>query len=230
MGSQRVRHNWATNTHTHTHTHTHIFGCAGSLLLCGLPLVSSSKGYSWLQCMGFSRQVGSVVVAARLWLLQGMWNPTRPGIKPMSLHWLVTGRFLFTVPPGKSARAFIYLKKIFGGSLCKACGILVPQLGIKPRPPALEAQNFNNWKPPGRSQHVYFNESENLLPSTEISLQNFSLVCLQSVGPSLYHAGGWDSPMYHSGPCSVSGMFPCFGSMSHLWQLLSFYLKELWEC
>ena len=23
MGSQRVRHNWATNTHTHTHTHTH---------------------------------------------------------------------------------------------------------------------------------------------------------------------------------------------------------------
>ena len=24
MGSQRVRHNWATNTYTHTHTHTHI--------------------------------------------------------------------------------------------------------------------------------------------------------------------------------------------------------------
>ena len=23
MGSQRARHNWATNTHTHTHTHTH---------------------------------------------------------------------------------------------------------------------------------------------------------------------------------------------------------------
>ena len=24
VGSQRVGHNWATNTHTHTHTHTHI--------------------------------------------------------------------------------------------------------------------------------------------------------------------------------------------------------------
>ena len=27
MGSQRVRHNWATNTHTHTHTHTHTGMC-----------------------------------------------------------------------------------------------------------------------------------------------------------------------------------------------------------
>ena len=24
MGSQRVGHNWVTNTHTHTHTHTHV--------------------------------------------------------------------------------------------------------------------------------------------------------------------------------------------------------------
>lgn len=32
-----------------------------------------------------------------------------------------------------------YLKKSF---CCKACGILVPQLGIAPRPPALEAESY----------------------------------------------------------------------------------------
>ena len=26
-----------------------------------------------------------------------------------------------------------------------ACGILVPQKGVKPRPPAWEAQNLNHW-------------------------------------------------------------------------------------
>ena len=28
---------------------------------------------------------------------------------------------------------------------CAACGILVPQLRIKPAPPALEAQSLNHW-------------------------------------------------------------------------------------
>ena len=133
---------------------------------------------------------------------------------------LAGGRWILMHCATREVRKSIYIFLFyyyFFLPLCKACGILVPQLGIEPRSPGLEAQNFNNWKPPGSSQHLYFNDNENLLPNTEISLQNFSLVRLQSVGPSLYHAGGWDSPMHHSGPCSVSGMFPCFGiSMSHL--------------
>ena len=32
-----------------------------------------------------------------------------------------------------------------GWPCCAACGILVPQLGIKPTPLALEAKSFNHW-------------------------------------------------------------------------------------
>ena len=28
---------------------------------------------------------------------------------------------------------------------CMACGVLVPQLGIEPEPPAVEAQSLNHW-------------------------------------------------------------------------------------
>ena len=58
-------------THTHTHTHfclemrsqdslcfllIYIFSCTGSLLLGGLSLIAVSRGYSSLQCTGFSLQ------------------------------------------------------------------------------------------------------------------------------------------------------------------------------
>ena len=77
-----------------------------------LSLVAASRDYSSLQCMG------SVVVAhglssCGLWVLESrfsscgaqaqllhdMWNLPGPGIEPMSPA--LTGRFLFTVPPGK---------------------------------------------------------------------------------------------------------------------------------
>ena len=48
MGSQRVRHNWATNTHTHTHIYTHIRiggqmsqGCGQWLILLFSSIFSS---------------------------------------------------------------------------------------------------------------------------------------------------------------------------------------------
>ena len=52
-----------------------------------------------------------------------------------------------------------YLKKSF---CCKACGILVPQLGIEPRPPALEAESYPL---PGKSRYLLFkrvNQSHNV--------------------------------------------------------------------
>ena len=42
-----------------------------------------------------------------------------------------------------------YLFYLFFWSCCVACGILVPQPGIKPVPPALEAQSVNHWTTKG---------------------------------------------------------------------------------
>ena len=47
--------------------------------------------------------------------------------------------------------SFFFFFKIYVISInlflayCTACGILVPQLGIKPTPPALEAGSLNHW-------------------------------------------------------------------------------------
>ena len=98
---------------------------------CGLPLVVASGGYSSLWCAGFSLQwllllrsmgsrcAASVVVAgglsscgsralehrlsscgAQAQLLCGMWDLPWPGLEPVSPA--LAGRFLTTVPPGKS--------------------------------------------------------------------------------------------------------------------------------
>ena len=91
---------------------------------CGLPLVVARGGYSLLRCVGFSlrwllllRSTGSrrtgfsscgtwalehrlSSCGARAWLLCGMWDLLRPGLKPVSPA--MAGRFLTTAPPGKS--------------------------------------------------------------------------------------------------------------------------------
>ena len=91
---------------------------------CGLSLVAERRGFSSLRCLGFSFQWLLLLLStgsrhmgfsnccfqalelrlsnsgARAWLLQGMWNLPRPGLKPMSPV-LVSG-FLTTRPPGKS--------------------------------------------------------------------------------------------------------------------------------
>ena len=77
----------------------------------GFSLVLRSGGYSLLQCLGISFSGFSCRVQALGWaglsssgtwalLLWGMWDLPRPGIKLMSPA--LSGRFLSTVPPGKS--------------------------------------------------------------------------------------------------------------------------------
>ena len=75
-------------------------------------------GYSQLQCVSFSlqwflllwntgcRHLGSVVVVHGLSLLWGMWDLPRPGIELVSPA--LAGRFLSTVPIGKSCTFFFF--------------------------------------------------------------------------------------------------------------------------
>ena len=54
VGSQRVRHNWMTNTHTHTHTHTHS-------VYRGLPWWLSGKAFACQsRRLGFNPWVGKI--------------------------------------------------------------------------------------------------------------------------------------------------------------------------
>ena len=39
----------------------------------------------------------------------------------------------------------LFFFSVFFWPHCMACGVLVPPPGIKPAPPALEAQNLNHW-------------------------------------------------------------------------------------
>ena len=43
---------------------------------------------------------------SQAWLLRGMWDPPRPGLKPVSPA--LAGRFSTTAPPGKPCRAVSY--------------------------------------------------------------------------------------------------------------------------
>ena len=61
------------------------------------------------------------------------------GVTENELLWLVTFSFFF------------WLR-------CMACGILVPQTGIKPAPPALEAQSLDHWTP-GEVPPLLLNEA-----------------------------------------------------------------------
>ena len=89
----------------------------------GLSLVVVSRGYSSLQCTGFSLQwflllqsmgsrcAGFSSCGARASLLCGMRDLPRPGLKPVSPA--VAGGFLTTEPPGKSRRLGFNLKLIW---------------------------------------------------------------------------------------------------------------------
>ena len=99
-----------------------------------LSLLAASRGYSSLQCVGFSLwwllllrsmgsrhmgfiSCGSCALERRLsscgaWasLLCGMWDLPGPGLEPVSPA--LAGGFLTTVPPGKSLR-FVFLLFLF---------------------------------------------------------------------------------------------------------------------
>ena len=98
--------------------------------VCGLSLVVASRGYSSLQCAGFSfwwllllRSTGSrragfsscgtqalermlSSCGARAQLLRGMWDLPRPGLEPGCPA--LAGGFLTTAPPGKSLCVILY--------------------------------------------------------------------------------------------------------------------------
>ena len=74
--------------------------------------IAASRGYSSLQCAGFSlqwllllwstgpRSAGFSSCGAQAWLLRGMWNLPGPGLEPVSPT--MAGRFLTTAPPENS--------------------------------------------------------------------------------------------------------------------------------
>ena len=77
------------------------FCCIGSLLLRGLSLVAVSRGYSSLQCAGFSlRWLLFSSCGTRAQLLRGTWGPPEPGLEPVSPA--LAGGFLTPAPPWKS--------------------------------------------------------------------------------------------------------------------------------
>ena len=107
----------------------------------GLSLVATSRGYSSWRCVGFSLRwllslrstgsrrsgfhslarglssCGSQALECRLsscgtraYLLCGMWDLLGPGLQPVSPA--LAGRFLTTVPPGKS-RQYVSVTEIF---------------------------------------------------------------------------------------------------------------------
>ena len=95
------------------------------------------------------------------------------------------------------------LKLIFFWPRCAACGILVPQPGIKPTPPAVEARSLNHWtarEVPGISSLMC-----PLLSSHYCShLSGCSLHCLLHLDgwrPQLPRCSGqepWSCPSHHS--------------------------------
>ena len=105
------------NTHGVFKVFLFIFGCAGSSLPSTAFSSCGDGGYSQLQRVSFSlqwflllwstgcRHLGSVVVAHGLSLLWGMWDLPRPGIELVSPA--LAGRFLSTVPIGKSCAFFL---------------------------------------------------------------------------------------------------------------------------
>ena len=96
-----------------------IFGCVGSSLLRGVFPQLRRAGATLLcgarasHCGGFSlrstgsRRTGFSSCGTQAQLLRSMWDLPRPGLKPVSPA--LAGRFLTTVPPGKSLKATLFL-------------------------------------------------------------------------------------------------------------------------
>ena len=60
----------------------------------------------------------------------------------------LAGKFLTPGKPWKSLNRILTILfhfLVFLALPCAACGILVPRLGIEPRPPALRVQSANHW-------------------------------------------------------------------------------------
>ena len=61
-----------------------VYGCAGSLLLCaGFSLIAASRGYSLVVAHELLIAVDSLPGVHKLQLLRSIWDPLRPGFKPV---------------------------------------------------------------------------------------------------------------------------------------------------
>ena len=109
------------------------------IVVCRLLIVMASlvaEYRLWVNGLQQLQLGGSIVVAHALQLFHNMWNLPRPGVRPVSPA--LSGRFLSTVPPGKSLLIFSQPYR------AAVCGILVPQTGIRPFPPVVQAQSLNH--------------------------------------------------------------------------------------
>ena len=96
-----------------------IFGCVGSSSLCegflqlrraGATLHRGARAshYRGLSCWEHRLQTHRLSsCGSRAQLLRGMWDPPRPGLKPVSPA--LAGRFSTTAPPGKPNLSFLSL-------------------------------------------------------------------------------------------------------------------------
>ena len=89
------------------------FHCGGLLLSWGALVLgeqaSSAAAQGLSRCGSQAGESGLCGCGTQVWLLQGMWDLPRTGIKPVSPT--LAGGFLSTAPPGKSFPKLISLTK-----------------------------------------------------------------------------------------------------------------------
>ena len=78
------------------------FSCCGAQALGARASAVAACGLSSFGLRALQHSLSSC--GARAQLLRGMWDPPGPGLEPVSPA--LTGRFLTTVPPGKSCNTF----------------------------------------------------------------------------------------------------------------------------
>ena len=78
------------------------------------------------------------------------WNPSK-ALSCFDFHFPFSDTFFFPLKNFFVYLLYQVLVVVHEPSCPMACGILVPQPGIKPAPPALEGELFITW-PPGKSQ------------------------------------------------------------------------------
>ena len=136
MGSQRVRHNWATELNwTGSSLQQEFFSCCSqrvllSSLVCRLLIaVASLVAERGLWVHGF-RNCGSQALGHRFhscvsWalLLHGMWDLSGSRIKPVSLE--LADMFFTTGPPGEPWTGTLLVPMSQGWFLCRISQLIV---------------------------------------------------------------------------------------------------------
>ena len=95
---------------------------------------------------------------------------------------------------------------------CKSCGILAPQPGIEPTPPALEGEVLISG-PPGRSL-----EWPHILKLNRESLLLFIKDCDYCIGPLMYKVQSWSLLEEVERMVTLEGWVVPEGDMSGLWK------------